>query len=651
MTEETERVDPAPESPGASVEPVAVALALGGASQAQADAFLKKQEAFIDDQRKIIAKQSHHLDEQFKQLRLNIWEKYLGVLLRIATAFIGVAIATAMAWLVWNAAKSNDLVIDAFAVPPDLAARGLSGPVVAAKLSDKIATMQAETLSQQPARSYSNSLAEEPKLEIPETGVSLSELDRFLREKLGHDVHIGGEMVQSDNGVVLTARVGGNSSVTVSGVEADTNALLQKLAEQVYRITQPYRYGVWAWTHGRREEGATVLRTQAMSGPNDERAADLNGLGLYAGQFESEYAALALLSRSHALDPNNIHAIGNISVGEYTLGRFQDSLRDYQVTLTALLAHGRDYSPPDQLESSEHFVRASIFMYQGALLDAADQNRKAVATEPVVPRAYAARLAVVLAALHEPGAARVALAENRIFLPDSVNAGGAQKSGLHARLVIALEAQDWPGVLAAERPLPELLAQYPGQADSRPTMFDPLVALALAHMGQFAAAESRLRPTPSDCYPCLRARGQVAALQRQDARADWWFARAVTAAPSIPYAESEWGRALLDRGKPDEAIGKFKLSNQKGPHFADPLEGWGEALMTKNQSHLALAKFVEADKYAPNWGRLHLKWGEALVYAGKKDEAKAQFARAAQLDLTRTEKAELIGIARYGGLK
>ena len=98
---------------------------------------------------------------------------------------------------------------------------------------------------------------------------------------------------------------------------------------------------------------------------------------------------------------------------------------------------------------------------------------------------------------------------------------------------------------------------------------------------------------------------------------------------------------MLERGQPDAAIEKFKLANRKGPHFADPLEGWGEALMAKNQSHLALAKFAEAEKSAPNWGRLHLKWGEALVYAGKADGAKAQFARAAQLDLTTTDKAEL----------
>ncbi|HYJ35091.1 MAG TPA: hypothetical protein VEV64_02965, partial [Rhizomicrobium sp.] len=117
-------------------------------------------------------------------------------------------------------------------------------------------------------------------------------------------------------------------------------------------------------------------------------------------------------------------------------------------------------------------------------------------------------------------------------------------------------------------------------------------------------------------------------------------------APSIPKAYADWGEAYLERGQPDAAIAKFKQANEKGPHFADPLEYWGEALMAKNRSHLALAKFAEAEKYAPNWGRLHLKWGEALTYAGKKDEAAKQLARAAVLDLTPLEKSELTGLRR-----
>jgi tetratricopeptide (TPR) repeat protein len=73
--------------------------------------------------------------------------------------------------------------------------------------------------------------------------------------------------------------------------------------------------------------------------------------------------------------------------------------------------------------------------------------------------------------------------------------------------------------------------------------------------------------------------------------------------PDIPFADTDWGAMLLAAGDAAGAIGKFQSANQKGPKFADPLEGWGEALMAKNQSHLALAKFAEAEKYAPNWGR------------------------------------------------
>jgi tetratricopeptide (TPR) repeat protein len=208
-------------------------------------------------------------------------------------------------------------------------------------------------------------------------------------------------------------------------------------------------------------------------------------------------------------------------------------------------------------------------------------------------------------------------------------------------LTVALEAQDWPGALAVDRDFARYAAQYRGLAIDKPTAIDPAVALAEAHMGNFADAEARLKSTPGDCYVCLRARAEVVALRKQDGRADYWFARATDAGPSMPFAEAEWGRALLDRGQPDAAIEKFAQANRIGPHFADPLEGWGEALMAKNQSHLALEKFAQAGKYAPNWGRLHLKWGEALVYAGEADEARAQFARAATLDLTPAEKSEL----------
>jgi tetratricopeptide (TPR) repeat protein len=173
----------------------------------------------------------------------------------------------------------------------------------------------------------------------------------------------------------------------------------------------------------------------------------------------------------------------------------------------------------------------------------------------------------------------------------------------------------------------------------------PLLAQAFVGSGDLAGAWAAIGATPGDCYDCVRTRGLIAGAAKQWGRADYWFARAVQQAPSIPFVYADWGQALLARGQPDGAIAKFTTANQKGPHFADPLEGWGEALMAKNQSHLALEKFAQADKYAPNWGRLHLKWGEALTFAGKADEAKTELARAATLDLTPSEKAELTRVS------
>ena len=73
----------------------------------------------------------------------------------------------------------------------------------------------------------------------------------------------------------------------------------------------------------------------------------------------------------------------------------------------------------------------------------------------------------------------------------------------------------------------------------------------MRELGDFAAAERVIAPTPGDCYPCLIARGRIAELEGQHARADYWFAKADAAGPSLPFASEAEGRALLDRGQPD----------------------------------------------------------------------------------------------------
>jgi tetratricopeptide (TPR) repeat protein len=222
---------------------------------------------------------------------------------------------------------------------------------------------------------------------------------------------------------------------------------------------------------------------------------------------------------------------------------------------------------------------------------------------------------------------------------------------------ILYDSNDWNAVIEKtarfESLLKETLNVTPYSPAFTPVTLSrrtwPYTAAALAHTGDIKGAMALIGKTPLDCDLCVRMRGKIASINHDWNDAARWFAMVSARSPSIPFADTEWGAMLLAKGNYDGAIAKFMVANEKGAHFADPLEMWGEALIGKNRSDLALAKFEEANKYAPNWGRLHLKWGEALLWAGRPDEAQKQFAVAASLDLTSSEKSELVRMRAMHG--
>jgi tetratricopeptide (TPR) repeat protein len=625
VSEETERAGSGSEGNGAGIDPTAVALAMAGASRERADSFLAKQEA-------LIAAQLHHLHEQLKQIHLDIWEKRLGVWLRAATFCVGIAAAGGVGLMLWDAIHSNGLLIEPFAVPPDLAQRGLTGQVVAARLLDRLNELQAQTSSQRPPKSYAHSWGpDDIKVDIPETGVSLTQIESFLREKLGHDVHVSGEIVKTDADLSLTVRAG-SEGVAIVGQTAEMEALLQKLAESVYRITQPYRYGIYLGRDGQSDEAVAIFRQLASSGPEEERPWGYNGWQFQIGRGAGQQGLVRSLQRKAvALNPSFVLGWENIAIDEDHANP-EAALRDERHILTLLSGEGRDTIRPDAIAYVRLVEEAGIDRNLGAYADAAREDGEVVEREAGRLGGSAPSYGLVAqdqAQAHDIGAARATLAEAVAGIGLSNQKVEAEK--VAAQLEIASQTGDWTSFRA--------LANF--ASDRFPETKIAIRAYADARLGDLAAAENEIAASPADCYPCLITRARIAELRGQRARADYWFARAVANAPSIPVAYADWGQAQMARGQADAAIEKFTLANRRGPHFADPLEGWGETLMAKNQSHLALAKFAEAEKYAPNWGRLHLEWGEALFYSGRKDEAQKQFSRAAQLDLTPSEKAEL----------
>jgi tetratricopeptide (TPR) repeat protein len=574
MAEEMRASESAVEASGIGADPAAVTLALGSASLKEADSFLRKQGALIDEQR-------HHLHVQ---LRPAIWEKWLGVLLRAATVCVGLAVASGFGFMVWQAAHSEGLKVEAFNVPPAMAERGLTGEVVAARVIDRLSELDAQTNTGRPARSYTNAWGGEAiKLEIPETGVSLAELDSWLREKFGHETSLTGEVVRTQTGVILTARAGDDGAVSVSGSETDMDALTGKAAE-------------------------------AAEGNND--------LGF------------KMFQQALAADPDSTRPYTNLMIDYVLFGRVEEAVQAGKKALAKGLSG-----------TAGILDRADLDMMTGDYHDALPVYVEFVRTgAPGFPlggllnRVIAGQIGE-----HDLAAARVTLVD----FPQSADVNFSMDAR-YFPLQIEIGTGNWRRALGHEGDMTAYMRAYPHNRHSVLAGFLPSLALAHARLGDFTAAERAIAPTPGDCYPCLIARARIAELAGRRVRAQYWFNRATAAGPSLPFAFGVKGRALLDRGLPDQAIARFTIANQKSPHFADPLEGWGEALMAKNRSHRALAKFAEAEKYAPDWGRLHLKWGEALRYSGNKDEAKAQFARATQLDLSPPDKAELAGVSAHG---
>ena len=524
-------------------------------------------------------------------------------------------------------------------MPSDMAARGLTGQVVASRMLDKLTAMQDATDSARPSQSYENDWGENLKVEIPETGISIGELQSFLKDWLGHDTRITGELWRTGTGIAVTAREGSEAGATFAGAESELDGLMQKAAEAVYSITQPYRYANFldraynAPDIADRAVRASVIYRKLIAGPSAlERAWAWNGLGTIENRVKRDQVmAYFYYRKSVAADPN--FALGYFALASFELGfsRYENSLAAGQKTKALLERNNLSGVSPDQLpvrrfynDGDIAFAKADYGEVVGDFQAASDLPQE-IASQPragTFPYVFER-----LAARHEGGHLRGAMRD-----------AGVKSLGGFAAMSVAKDLEDWPALLEIEKTIPESTRQQTYRGSPRVAA---AIALAHAQTGDLKGAEALIASTPADCDDCLITRGQIAEMQGQPERADGWFTQAEKNEPSVPFADAAWGDALVARGKPDDAIAKFTLANNKGPHFADPLEGWGEALMKKNQSHLALAKFEEAVKYAPNWGRLHLKWGDALVYAGKADEAKVQFARAAQLDLTPADKAEL----------
>jgi tetratricopeptide (TPR) repeat protein len=570
---------------------------------------------FLREQTGLLRLQKEHLHEQrelqLSHLKVRRWKDRLSLAFQVLGVVVGAAVVIGLGVMVWQAREDHGLVVDAFSVPPDLAAHGLTGEVVASQLLDKLSAMQNATDSARPARSYQNNWGDDLKVEIPETGVSIGDLDRWLHRHLSQQTHVAGEVFETAQGLSVTARTddGGDS---FSGGAGDLQSLLQQSAESVYRRTQPYRYAVWLASHGRQEQGVELLTALGNGPVGPDRVwanAVLGELLASRGDVVGGLNRALDAVRSGPADP---HAWGDLGDTLLSVGHTQGAVAAFKTMLTLLRQHPGSEAPTARAMTMTEYS-ASVAEAAGDFLGGAELQSRAANLTDFFGGAGSARAGTIadLALAHGVAASDQARAsaitakvpDAFLFqaLLDADIALGRFPAAVH-------DGQSQQAVAAAGA---TLLAQLGRPAASRSVQAKLAYAEAMA--GDLAGARALVARTPIDCYDCLRMRGAIAAAGHDWPEAERWFTQATRFGPSLPFAWTDWGQARLARGDAAGAIAVLQIAHRKGPRFADPLELWGEALMARRDYKGAAAKFEEAARYAPAWEENRRLWKQALA--------------------------------------
>lgn len=589
-----------------------------------------KQVRMLDLQMRNLRKETEHQGVKFLRDRLH-------AAFELALA-VGVGlIVIALGALLWRASLAEGLVIQPFATPPELEARGMTGAVLANRLSDGLGEIDALTSSVRAGGAMRTTQHQEVKVEIPKTGISVGEVDAMLRGWLGHETTVSGDLVKDGDRISLTVRVGDKPGVTLYGAESELDLLVRRAAEQVLARTEPYRYAVYLAAQNKQVEALSVAEGLSLNGSPTDRAwgyAMWSRLLASGGDFAG---AAAKARRSLELDPNIAATHDNLAAAQRLLGHEQQALAASIRAAEVLRGQKRDadkVTGPTRLATLEGRVLEAQADYGAA----AERYAEAVRAGGLSRAAQgAASLPRVLAMDHDIVGARTALEDLRGQLAEDALVDAAMAPGL-----VEIQAGHWTQAEALLRKA-DLTAQMFGEAGAvvRKTQIAPNLAYVQAMRGDLAAARQTIAAAPADCYGCARARAVIIGLSGDRAGAEKAFAAAVALGPDLPAAYLDWARMRLAAGDAEGAIEKARKASSLAPKWSDPKLVWGEALARKGDRRGAATRFREAAELSPRWGLPPLRRAQILKTLGRRDEAMRLLQTARGLSLTTAQKAEL----------
>jgi len=570
---------------------------------------------FLASHKNFVDLQASYVDEEREIARRAAQLKRISDILRIVAqgAFIvvGLAIASGVIAMWWNAISSNAVIIDAFEAPASLTASGLGGRVVAGKVLDGLLKIQDDTkfaaVRQRIEGAWSNAI----ELKLPETGISIEQMSGALHRAFGHDLHIDGALVASGGGALsLSVRGDGIPPNTFVGREDDIDGLAQRAAEYIYGHAQPALYAGYLIGSGRSADCVSFIRRVLPRTRDADRAVLANLWGEALLNLNETAEAENRIRFALRIDPhywrawNSLVGVLRRTRGEETAYRAGVAMRQEAKSVW--------FGSKPTLYDQTNF--AQLTMDPGTVIAGLLADRRLAQREGAEYNA-SSWIAEQEAVRHDWIAVRVYLAEsspNDVMTAfDVQNLGGQQalEAGNDAVAVGMFEAADvlW-------RASPQLQAFFPdfecniGQAyvaaGRAPNTLELLADQKFVRCGAFRA-------------DALDRAGQWAAAQAA-------YRAAEAAAPDLSFVYYREGVARLRHADLAGAVRQLDIARRLSPGWADPPKALGDASAARSQWSEALEYYKQALRLAPAWAELQNARSAAAAKTKGSTETAAQ---------------------------